>query len=59
MSDIAQAKIFFGSTEENKEAQQERMSPFDGAVVINDIPTLHFDVQPYWFKTFRRGIRRP
>ena len=33
MSTIAQAKIFFGSTEENKDAQQERMSPFDGAVV--------------------------
>ncbi len=33
MSNIAQAKIFFGSTEENKEAQQERKSPFDGAVV--------------------------
>ncbi len=33
MSNIAQAKIFFGSTEENKEVQQERMSPFDGAVV--------------------------
>ncbi|MFC2057302.1 aldehyde dehydrogenase family protein [Campylobacterota bacterium] len=33
MSNIAQAKIFFGSMEENKEVQQERMSPFDGAVV--------------------------
>ena len=33
MSNIAQAKIFFGSMEENKEAQQERKSPFDGAVV--------------------------
>lgn len=33
MSNIAQAKIFFGSTEENKEAQQERKSPFDGTVV--------------------------
>ena len=33
MSNIAQAKIFFGSTEENKEVQQERKSPFDGAVV--------------------------
>ena len=33
MSNIAQAKIFFGSTEENKEVQQERQSPFDGAVV--------------------------
>ncbi|WP_373028541.1 aldehyde dehydrogenase family protein [Sulfurovum sp.] len=33
MSNIAQAKIFFGSTEENKEVQQERMSPFDGTVV--------------------------
>ena len=33
MSTIAQAKIFFGSTEENKDAQQERKSPFDGAVV--------------------------
>ena len=33
MSDVAQAKIFFGSTEENREEQQERKSPFDGAVV--------------------------
>lgn len=33
MSEVAQAKIFFGSTEENKEAQQARKSPFDGAVV--------------------------
>jgi len=33
MSDIAQAKIFFGSTEEDKTAQQERKSPFDGTVV--------------------------
>jgi len=33
MSSIAQAKIFFGSTEENKTAQQERQSPFDGSVV--------------------------
>ena len=33
MSNIAQAKIFFGSMEENKEAQQERKSPFDGAAV--------------------------
>ena len=32
MSTIAQAKIFFGSTEENKDVQQERKSPFDGAV---------------------------
>ena len=33
MSEVAQAKIFFGSMEENKEVQQERKSPFDGAVV--------------------------
>lgn len=33
MSDIAQAKIFFGSTEEDKSVQQERKSPFDGTVV--------------------------
>ena len=33
MSTLAQAKIFFGSTQENKTEQQERKSPFDGAVV--------------------------
>jgi len=33
MSTIAQAKIFFGSTQENKIEQQERISPFNGAVV--------------------------
>jgi len=33
MSTIAQAKIFFGSSEENKEVQQERKSPFDSTVV--------------------------
>jgi acyl-CoA reductase-like NAD-dependent aldehyde dehydrogenase len=33
MSTIAQAKIFFGSVEENKTAQQERKSPYDGSVV--------------------------
>ena len=33
MSTIAQAKIFFGSSEENKEIQQERKSPFDNSVV--------------------------
>jgi len=33
MSTIAQAKIFFGSTQENKTNQQERTSPFDGTVV--------------------------
>ncbi len=33
MSNIAQAKIFFGSHEENKIQQQERTSPFDGSVV--------------------------
>lgn len=33
MSQVAQAKIFFGSTEENKEIQQTRKSPFDGSVV--------------------------
>ncbi len=32
-SAVAQAKIFFGSTEETKENQQERKSPFDGVVV--------------------------
>ena len=30
---VAEAKIFFGSTEDNKEEQQERKSPFDGSVV--------------------------
>jgi len=33
MSTIAQAKIFFGSSEANKEIQQERKSPFDNSVV--------------------------
>jgi len=33
MSNIAQAKIFFGSSEENKLKQQARKSPFDDAVV--------------------------
>jgi len=33
MSSIAKAQIFFGSTEENKSAQQERKSPFDDAIV--------------------------
>ena len=33
MSEVAEAKIFFGSTEETKKEQQERMSPFDGTVV--------------------------
>ena len=33
MSTIAQAKIFFGSTQENKTKQQERKSPYDGTVV--------------------------
>ena len=33
MSTIAQAKIFFGSQEENKTAQEERRSPYDGNVV--------------------------
>jgi len=32
-SDVAEAKIFFGSNEETKEALQERKSPFDGTVV--------------------------
>jgi len=32
-TEVAEAKIFFGSTEENKEEQQERKSPFDGSVV--------------------------
>ncbi len=31
--EVAEAKIFFGSTEETKETQQERKSPFDGKVV--------------------------
>lgn len=31
--EIAEAKIFFGSTEDNKEEQQKRKSPFDGSVV--------------------------
>jgi len=33
MSSIAQAKIYFGSSEENKSKQQERRSPYDDAVV--------------------------
>jgi len=33
MSNIAQAKIFFGSKEENKTTQQERKSPYDSKVV--------------------------
>jgi len=33
MSKIAQAKIFFGSSEENKTKQQERKSPYDNLVV--------------------------
>ena len=33
MSSIAQAKIFFGSSEETKTKQAERKSPFDGEVV--------------------------
>ena len=32
-SEIAEAKIFFGSREETKEEIQERKSPFDGSVV--------------------------
>jgi len=32
-SEVAEAKIFFGSTEETKEKFQERKSPFDGSVV--------------------------
>ena len=32
-SDVAEAKIFFGSNEETKETLQERRSPFDGTVV--------------------------
>ncbi len=32
-TEVAEAKIFFGSTEDNKEEQQERKSPFDGSVV--------------------------
>ena len=33
MSTIAQAKIFFGSKEETKSKQKERISPYDGNVV--------------------------
>jgi len=33
MSTIAQAYIFFGSTQENKKEQQRRQSPFDGLTV--------------------------
>jgi len=33
MSTIAEAKIFFGSKQENKTKQQERISPYDGTVV--------------------------
>jgi acyl-CoA reductase-like NAD-dependent aldehyde dehydrogenase len=32
-TEVAEAKIFFGSIEETKEKQQERKSPFDGSVV--------------------------
>ncbi len=32
-SDVAEAKIFFGSNEETKETLKERRSPFDGTVV--------------------------
>ena len=32
-TEVAEAKIFFGSTEDNKNEQQERKSPFDGSVV--------------------------
>ena len=32
-SEVAEAKIFFGSNEETKENVQERKSPFDGSVV--------------------------
>jgi len=35
LPEIAEAKIFFGSTEETKEKKQERKSPFDGKVVSN------------------------
>lgn len=31
--EVAEAKIFFGSTQESKEEQKERKSPFDGSVV--------------------------
>ena len=31
--EVAEAKIFFGSTEESRETLQERKSPFDGSVV--------------------------
>lgn len=33
MSNIAQAHIFFGSTQENKTEQQTRKSPYDGEIV--------------------------
>jgi acyl-CoA reductase-like NAD-dependent aldehyde dehydrogenase len=42
MSTIAQAKIFFGSTQENKTKQQERISPFDG-VVVSTAPVCDAD----------------
>ena len=32
-TEVAKANIFFGSTEETKEEQQERKSPFDDSVV--------------------------
>ena len=33
MFEVAEAKVLFGSTEETREIQQERKSPFDSAVV--------------------------
>ncbi len=39
-SEIAEAKILFGSTEETKEELQERKSPFDG-VVVSMVPVCN------------------
>ncbi|RLA70418.1 MAG: aldehyde dehydrogenase [Epsilonproteobacteria bacterium] len=41
-SDIAEAKIFFGSREETKEEVQERKSPFDN-VVVSTAPVCNAD----------------
>ncbi len=41
-TDIAEAKIFFGSSEETKEKVQERKSPFDN-VVVSTAPVCNAD----------------
>jgi acyl-CoA reductase-like NAD-dependent aldehyde dehydrogenase len=41
-SEVAEAKIFFGSTEESNENVQERKSPFDDAVVSR-VPLCNAD----------------